>query len=320
MVEMAKPLDEKTLEAIAELICGDSTVRYDREDEDLASFFRRAGLECLDPYYVDIPWGLTAPERRALRKQWTLERLKEYNSNPSEIGKVIVRLADPFEYPGKPELHQAVVARLNQILSPEGLEVYLEGVKPQIREISPTVPTPTPVNLEQVAFPDFKQLTSNEELGTILESRWKEATICIHRGAPLAAIILMGSILEGVLFAFVHKYPRQANQASAAPKDKSGKVKQFSEWTLSNLIDVAHGCGWIQRDAKEFTHTLREYRNFIHPQEQLARKEQPDVDTCRICLEVVRAAINDLATYAKSTGSSDNHTKEPTIDDISCLI
>ena len=310
MAEMVKPLDEKTLEAIAELICGDSIVRYHREDKDLAGFFRRVGLECPDPYYVDIPWGLTAPEHRALRRQWTLERLKEYNLKPSEIGKVIVRLADPLEYPGNPELHQAIVSTLNQILRPEGLELYLEGVKPKMREIPPVVPTLTPVSLEQVSLPDFKQLTDDEKLATILESRWKEVTVCIHNEAPLAAIILMGSILEGVLFAFVHKYPCQANKASAAPKD-GGKVKPFKEWTLNELINVAYECGWIQRDARDFTHTLREYRNLIHPQKQLPREEQLDVDTCRICLEVVRATINDLATYTRHFRSGANHAKEP---------
>lgn len=301
MGETVRPLDEKTLEAIAELICGERTPWY-REDKGLVSFFQRAGLEYPDPYYLDpdFPWALTAPEHRHIRKQWTLEKLRAHNSSPLEIHKVILRLADPLEYPGKPEVLQNVISKINQVLRPEGLEVYLEGVRPKIREILPAVPISTSVSLEQVALPDFKQLTGNEGLGAILESRWREATICIKNGAPLAATILMGSILEGVLFAFVHKYPREANHASAAPKDKSGSVKSFSEWTLTNLIDVAYECGWIQRDAKEFSHTLKEYRNLVHPRQQFIRKEQPDNDTCRICLEVVWAAINDLVNFTVS--------------------
>ncbi len=307
MAETARLLDEKTLEALAKLICGGvpcgNSFLPTRRDEDIAGFFRRAGVECPEPWGLhpeSIPWGLSAPEFHSLRKQWTSERLMKYNSAPSEIGKVITRLADPREYSGKPELHRAVVAKLNRILLPEGLEIYFEGVKPKIREIPPALPTFAPVSSEQTAVPHFKQLTEDEKLGAILENRWKEAIICMNKGAPLAAIILMGSVLEGALFAFLHKYPQQANQAKAAPKDESGKVKKFNEWSLSNLIDVACECGWIQRDAKDFAHTLREYRNLIHPREQLVRGEQPDVDTCRICLEVARAAVNDLVDFVKS--------------------
>lgn len=314
MAETSRPLDEKSLEALAELICGHRTP-WHREDEDLAGFFRRAGLECPDDFEVsffDLPMPQGAYFR--LRKQWTKKKLEGYNIEPSAIRKVILRLADPREYAGKPrEVFFSVISELNQILSLEGLRVSLDGVNPKIQETSPTLPCPTRVSIEKVSLPDFMQLTGDPNLSTILESRWKEAITCIESGAPLAAIILMGSILEGVLFAFVHKYPGKANQASAAPKDKFGNVKQFSEWTLSNLIDAAHECGWIQRDAKEFTHTLKQYRNLIHPREQLVRKEQPDIDTCRICLEVVRAAFNDLITFTKGFGSSANHTKKPTI-------
>ncbi|ABB15610.1 hypothetical protein [Carboxydothermus hydrogenoformans] len=285
MDKTLKPLDEKTLEALAELICGDSTEWY-RKGWELPDFFRRAGLNC-------------PAHDGSTRKWWTLERLKDYNLNPANIQKVIKRLADPREYPQNPELVKEVIGKLNKILCVEGLEVYLEGVKPQIREIAPIVPTPTIVTTEEIVLPDFKQLTGDENLGEILEKRWEEAIICIKNGASLAAIILMGSILEGLLYAFVHKYPHEANKASGAPKDKSGKVKHFNDWTLSNLINVAHECGWIQRDAKDFTHILREYRNLIHPREQLSRQEHPDIDTCRICLEVIRAAINDLAIFVR---------------------
>ena len=110
----------------------------------------------------------------------------------------------------------------------------------------------------------------------------------------------MGSILEGVLLAIVQMYPRKANQAPSAPKDNNGKVRQFGEWNLNNLINVAHDCGWLQLDVKKFSHTLREYRNLIHPWEQRVRKEFPDKDTVKICWEVVRAAINDLENFLRN--------------------
>ena len=282
-----KRLDEKTLEALAELICGDSGPHY-RKGWELPIFFRNAGLQCPD-------------HDGSTRKWWTLDRLQEYNADPSKIQKTILRVANPKEYPGEPHKVNEVIKRLNDILSVEGLKVYVDGVTPKIQEILPTVPEPDKsVKQFAIQVPDFDKLTDDSSLALILKSRWREIVNCVDGEAYLAAIILMGSILEGVLLAFTQKYPREANQASSAPKGKNGKIKQFGEWNLSNLINVAHECGWLQLDVKKFSHTLREYRNLVHPWEQRARNEFPDEDTARICWEVVRAAINDLEIFIRS--------------------
>lgn len=281
-----KRLDSKTLEVLAELICGDSGPHY-RKGWELPLFFRNAGLHCSD-------------HDGSTRKWWTLDRLHDYNADPSQTQKIVLRLANPKEYPGEPDKTNEVI-RLNNILSVEGLNIHVDGVIPKIQEISPTVPE-RHKNVKQFAIPvpDFDRLINDPSLALILRARWKEVVNCIDGKTYLAAIILMGSILEGVLLAFVQEYPREANQASSVPKDNNGKVKQFGEWSLSNLINVAHDCGWLQLDVKKFSHTLREYRNLVHPWEQRARSEFPDEDTCRICWEVVRAAINDLEIFIKS--------------------
>jgi hypothetical protein len=65
--------------------------------------------------------------------------------------------------------------------------------------------------------------------------------------------------------------------------------------TLSEMIDVARAVGWIDLDVKRFSHALREFRNLIHPYQQLATRANPDADTCGISWLVVQAAANDLA-------------------------
>ncbi len=281
-----KPLDGKTLEALATLICGDGGPHY-RRGWELHEFFRDAGLDCPN-------------HDGSTRWWWALERLKEYNVDPwgENIERIVLRLANPKEYVGKPEVLNEVVNRLNKILAIEGLKVILEGVTPKVKEITATIPEPEPSQKQfAIPFPDFVKLTGDSTLAPYLRSRWKEVVICVDSGAHLSAIILMGSILEGVLLSLVANNPGQANTTTAAPKDKSGGVKKIRDWTLSNLIDVSHECGWIQLDAKRFSHTLREYRNFVHPWEQRARKEVPDEDTCKICWEVVNAAIRDIQKY-----------------------
>jgi hypothetical protein len=106
---------------------------------------------------------------------------------------------------------------------------------------------------------------------------------------------MMGSILEGVLLHKVEANFKLANQANAAPRDpKTGKPRSIADWGLSALIDVAHEVGWLQGDVKRFSHSLREYRNLVHPYMQRALRETPDADTCSICWQVVRAAVSDL--------------------------
>ena len=51
----------------------------------------------------------------------------------------------------------------------------------------------------------------------------------------------------------------------------------------------------LKLDVKKFSHELRDFRNYIHPYEQLASKFTPDKHTAEICLQVLKAAIADLS-------------------------
>ena len=107
---------------------------------------------------------------------------------------------------------------------------------------------------------------------------------------------MMGSLLEGVLSWALTKFPEKANRAIASPKDsKTGKTKSINEWKLSQMIDVAHEIGWLGIDVKRFSHSLREFRNLVHPAQQIKEGVNPDKDTCLISWQVVRASMNDLA-------------------------
>ncbi len=106
----------------------------------------------------------------------------------------------------------------------------------------------------------------------------------------------MGSILEGMLLAVLQRFPQEGNACKAAPTDpKTGRVKYFAEWSLSDMINVAHEANWIDLDVKRFSHSLREFRNLIHPYQQMLTKTFSDKDTCEIGWLVVQAAANDLA-------------------------
>jgi hypothetical protein len=120
--------------------------------------------------------------------------------------------------------------------------------------------------------PDFAPLISDPAMQTILNGRWSECVLSLQAGAPMAATVMMGGLLEALLLGRIHRESNKAPifQAASAPSDKTGKTKPLNEWTLKNYIDVSHDLGWISVSAKDVGEVLRDYRNYIHPFKQLS--------------------------------------------------
>lgn len=141
----------------------------------------------------------------------------------------------------------------------------------------------------------FQNIPTTGPLAPILEGRLAEAIRCLKADSPLAVIFHCGSILEGLLLGVASANPQQFNQAPNSPKDKAGNVKQFHEWTLAQFIDVACETGHLRLDVKKFSHSLRDFRNYIHPYEQMRARFNPDKHTAEICLQVLKAAVASLS-------------------------
>jgi len=140
----------------------------------------------------------------------------------------------------------------------------------------------------------LKQLNIDSAIIPIIESRIKEANSCLKHELSLSVIFLCGSVLEGLLLAVASKNPKGFNQSPKSPKNKEGKVRPFHEWTLANFIDVACDLELLGLDVKQFCHVLRDFRNYIHPYQQMSSNFSPDVHTAKICMQVLKAAIADL--------------------------
>lgn len=141
----------------------------------------------------------------------------------------------------------------------------------------------------------FRKVPTASSLVPILEARLAEAVRCLNADSPLAVIFHCGSILEGLLLGLASANPQQFNQAPNCPKDRTGTVKQLHEWTLAQFIDVSCELGYLDLDVKKFSHALRDFRNYIHPYEQMSSRFNPDRHTAEICLQVLRAAIASLS-------------------------
>ncbi|MFF3874895.1 hypothetical protein [Streptomyces sp. NPDC001978] len=107
----------------------------------------------------------------------------------------------------------------------------------------------------------------------------------------MAAIIMPGSLLEGVLVPVIQERDR-ALLGSTSP-DRA---------TLDVLIKTCHQAGWIGADIERFCHELRRYRNHVHPHREIQEAHTLDRDTLNVSWQVVSAVLNDLATTQPGSG------------------
>jgi len=144
--------------------------------------------------------------------------------------------------------------------------------------------------------PDFTSLISDAQMKEILERRWVECTLCMTAGAPLAATVMIGGLLEGLLLARILHETNKAPifTAAAAPKDSQSKTLQLKEWTLQHYIDVAHELKWISVAAKDVSVVLRDYRNYVHPQKQLSHGVSMSSDDAQILWEVSKGIARQV--------------------------
>lgn len=77
-------------------------------------------------------------------------------------------------------------------------------------------------------------------------------------------------------------------------------MKPLTKWTLSELITVSHALGVIGEDVAKHADQVRNFRNYIHPRQQLKESFEPRMETARIAQQVLRAALADLAAVADS--------------------
>lgn len=267
-----KTLDKEPFESLFGMSSG---YVLDFSNRTFAEFFAETvGIDIYDRKY----------ERNGDSKAKRLRAFWESESDPL-VGKVLAELIEYWTYKApeastadraRAERCRGIVARLlgRQVTQKESEEQFLDR------------------DLSSVSLSDVK---IDAALLPVLESRFTEAMRCLQADAPLATIFLCGSILEGLLLGVACANPQQFNQAPNSPKDQAGKVKPFPEWSLAQFIDVACELGHLKLDVKKFSHALRDFRNYIHPYQQLSSRFAPDRHTAHICVQVLRAGIASLS-------------------------
>ncbi|TDP97444.1 hypothetical protein [Labedaea rhizosphaerae] len=264
-------LDDNVLDRLAGIICGDDSSPQYRSGYQLVRFFEAAG------------WRRVG-EVDGSRFRWVQDLLRARRKDPNALRAVLLRLADPREYLDDDETRVVVVQELNELLAIEGYQVVYTDGRPCLTTQSPTLKRPAmqaPVQLTA----NLTDIVSDNAFGRQLQARLNEAHVCWKSGACIAAIIMLGSVLEGVLYDVMLNRPLDGKK----PTDH-----------LQTLIELAGEHGWIAKDVTDYAHVLRDHRNLVHPKKQWTQGYSPEDDTVRIAWNVVVAALNDLAALKKT--------------------
>lgn len=243
-----------------------------------ARFFEEMGIDINSPRYTENKRSDSKANR--LRGFWE-------NEADVKVGTIMEKLIDYAEHlsqEGDIEVADGLIADCRDIANRlVGKPVKKQAAKSQRDFLA--------IDFGEI---NISQLPVESQLHPILESRLDEAQKCLKNKASLATIFMAGSILEGALLGVALKHPKEFNKSRSCPKSGTGKPKPFAEWTLAQLIEVGGELRFLGEDVKKFSHALRDFRNYIHPYQQMAGHFSPDQHTAEICLQVLKAALSDL--------------------------
>lgn len=136
----------------------------------------------------------------------------------------------------------------------------------------------------------------------VIASRLAEIDRALEADAPLAVIFLVGSTLEGLLAELAQAHAATFTASQVAPRTR-GNVKPLDTWTLSELIGVSRALGVLSEDVAKHADQVRNFRNYIHPRQQLRESFEPRMETARIAQQVLRAALVDFRNIAGDPAS-----------------
>ena len=278
-------LNSKSLEKLRELI--NEETEY-RSGPKIVSFFNELGFN--DSYGQGFP----------SRWLFTDEKLKQINGSLN-LKECILKLFNPINFIGKNDELKKFISEFNQYLQFDDLMIELNSNKVFILKYKEQSNSVEKKELSENDFLnqkflqiDIAKLNLDNSFGEVIKQRLKEIKLSLNSGASLSVIFLCGSTLEGLLLNIATQNPQNFNKSKSAPRSRDGKVKALHDWTLDSLINVSYDVGIIKLDIKKFSHTLKDFRNYIHPRQQALQNFNPDQHTAEISWKVLQATIANL--------------------------
>jgi hypothetical protein len=136
------------------------------------------------------------------------------------------------------------------------------------------------VGFEFMRIPTLRQQTWTD---------WQEAQRAGEAGLWKACTVLCGAVMEGLLFDAVQ-------QGAPGAMPQQGAAAQAPK--LRELLRTAEERGILKGGFVDLGHALREFRNLIHPERQLALGVTVSEHEAQVALSFVQILIRELTAHA----------------------
>jgi hypothetical protein len=146
-------------------------------------------------------------------------------------------------------------------------------------------PSDTPVTeMLQFAF------INDTNIRKIIERDYGEIQRAYISKCWKSVIILCGGAIEAILTDLLIYHDTEAKQAKSTPNKPD-----ISQWDLSELIKVAVELKLVTEGVEKLSHSIREYRNLVHPGNEIRKKLRFDAEEAKISVEVLKILHRDLS-------------------------
>lgn len=134
---------------------------------------------------------------------------------------------------------------------------------------------------------DFGFIT-NTDLRKIIERDYQEIQRGIISGNWKSTIILSGGAIETILLNILLD-----NSEPALTSEKAPSEADLNKWHLNDLIEVALELNLVSPQVASLSHTVRSYRNLIHPGVELRLGLSVEPEEAKIALQVLNILIRE---------------------------
>ena len=132
---------------------------------------------------------------------------------------------------------------------------------------------------------------SDADLRKILERDYQEIQKSMISANWKSTIILSGGAIEAILLDLVLKNAKAVKNCIKIP---TGKPKP-NDWSLNDLIEISLDTKLVGGEIGRLTHSVRQYRNLIHPAVELREKMKVEPEEAKIAVEVLNILIRELS-------------------------
>lgn len=203
------------------------------------------------------------------------DELRQLNE---EFPSLIQQPFNKHQYFDHSTLSGATLYRLTAI------KTYINGVLARLEiEINEAVSIPVTEKLEFTFI-------SDSALRAIIERDYSEIRRAYTSGCWKSVIILCGGAIEAILTDLLSTHETIARAATEAPRKSD-----ITRWDLSALINVAVELKLVSAGVEKLSHSLREYRNLVHPGNELRNELRFDAEEAKIAFEVLNIVHRDLS-------------------------